>query len=257
MPSSTRTSGPSKTAHDRLYAAAAEPIDDFVFDDKVAEVFPDMIERSVPGYGALLPLLGMIAAQHLREGSLCYDLGCSLGAVSRAIQRAVGKQSSLRIICVDNSLPMLKKFRAQLAAEPAENGMSIELICADIRSVPVSNASVVVLNFTLQFLPTEDRDAVLASVWRGLRPGGLLILSEKVRCEDPDMETRITELHDAFKRSNGYSELEISRKRSALERVQRPDSVPMLRQRLRHAGFKIDHPWFQCLNFVSYLAWKS
>jgi len=257
MPSSNKTARPFAVRHDRVFRAAADPLEDFMFDEKVAAVFPDMIERSVPGYGALIPLLGIIAARHLQPESFCYDLGCSLGAASLAIHQTAGTRFDYRIIAVDNSLPMLRRFREILAEEPAVTRASIDLLCADIRSLPVTNASVVVLNFTLQFLPTEDRDAVLGSIWRGLRPGGVLILSEKHVCEEPEIETRFRDLHDAFKRNNGYSELEISRKRSALERVLRPDSLKTLEQRLRLAGFETGHPWFQCLNFVSFLAWKS
>jgi len=234
-------------------------LEDFAFDARVAEVFPDMIRRSVPGYASLIPLIGLAAAEHLRPGGWCYDLGCSLGAASLALRRAAGPQLAKQqagIVAVDNSLPMLQRLQ-QLLADEAEPGIPIHLVCADIRHVPTSDASVVILNFTLQFLAPEQRGALLARIHRDLRPGGLLILSEKVRFDKRDREARFTALHHAFKRANGYSELEISQKRSALERVLRPDTPEQLDRRLAKAGFVERSTWFQCLNFLSFLAWKS
>lgn len=244
---------------DRLYAEPLQTLEDFAFDARVAEVFPDMIRRSVPGYASLIPLIGLAAAEHLPRGGWCYDLGCSLGAASLALRRAAGPPSAEPrggIVAVDNSLAMLQRLRELLARE-AEPGVPIHLVCADIRAMPTPDASVVILNFTLQFVAPEQRDALLARIYRDLRPGGLLILSEKIRFDEPDQEARFTALHHAFKRVNGYSNLEISQKRSALERVLRPDTPEQLHRRLATAGFAERSTWFQCLSFLSFLAWKS
>jgi len=241
---------------DRLYGQPLERVEDFAFDARVAAVFPDMIQRSIPGYTSLIPLLGLVAAEHLQPGSHCYDLGCSLGAASLAIRRHAGGRNDCRILAVDNSLPMLERLRQLLEQQP-QSGPPIDLVCADIRDFATPEASVIVLNFTLQFLPPDERDGLLARLCRSLRPGGLLILSEKVRFSDPMQEARFDALHQAYKRANGYSELEIGQKRSALERVLRPDSPERLVQRLPAAGFGTHSRWFQSLNFLSYLAWKD
>ena len=135
-------------------------------------------------------------------------------------------------------------------------GASVEYREADIRAVRVENASVVVLNFTIQFVPPGDRQALLENIHTGLVPGGLLILSEKVLGEDPGEDRCFSDLHHRFKAANGYSDLEISQKRNALERVMRPDSLAQHQERLSRAGFASYRPWFRCLNFVSLLAVK-
>jgi tRNA (cmo5U34)-methyltransferase len=112
----------------------------------------------------------------------------------------------------------------------------------------------VVLNFTLQFLPPGDRLPLLARIRDGLRAGGILILSEKIAGRDAAADGLLTEMHHAFKRANGYSELEISRKRSALEKVLVPETLDTHRQRLAAAGFARADLWFQCFNFVSLVA---
>jgi tRNA (cmo5U34)-methyltransferase len=64
-------------------------------------------------------------------------------------------------------------------------------------------------------------------------------------------------MHHDFKRANGYSELEISQKRSMLENVMLTDSVAAHKTRLKQAGFEHAEVWFQCFNFGSLIALKS
>ncbi|MGL5770696.1 MAG: carboxy-S-adenosyl-L-methionine synthase CmoA, partial [Plesiomonas shigelloides] len=126
-----------------------------------------------------------------------------------------------------------------------------------IRQVKIENASMVVLNFTLQFLPPDDRQALLNRIYAGLRPGGALVLSEKFSFADQTIGDLLFDMHLDFKRANGYSELEISQKRSALENVMLTDSVETHKARLQQAGFEHAEVWFQCFNFGSMLAIKS
>jgi len=226
----------------------------FTFDDKVATVFADMIGRSVPGYGETLKMVELLAHQYAQQGTNLYDLGCSLGAATMALSRgiraggAAGK--NCRIIGVDNSEAMVSRCRELLKAEP------VEILCQDILDTEIENASVVVLNFVLQFVPGEQRLPLLAKIAQGLRPGGVLILSEKIAFDDPDENDRQIELHEAFKRAQGYSELEISRKRTALENVLVPETLGTHHARLKQAGFSASNTWFQCFNFASIIAVK-
>jgi len=239
---------------DQLFDRPFPGMQDFVFDERVVRVFPDMINRSVPGYGLILPMLGVLARRCVQPGSRVYDLGCSLGAVSRMVHQSV-TVPDVRIIAVDNSAEMLKRF-AELLAEPAvpKDRPSIELVLADISDTPIENASLSVLNFTLQFIRPEQRLALLRRIAEGTRPGGALILSEKIRFADAGEQALQTDWHHDFKRAQGYSELEIARKRDALERVMLPDTESEHLQRLEAAGWTKAVRWFQCFNFVSYLA---
>jgi tRNA (cmo5U34)-methyltransferase len=235
---------------DRLYADPQTRIADFAFDDHVAAVFPDMIRRSVPGYAAIVGMIGLLAEQHAQPHSRLYDLGCSLGAASTAMRARVDVQGC-QLVAVDNAPAMIERAREQFDNTP---GMAVTLQCADIRDVAIENASVVVLNFTLQFVPPADRLALLQRIRTGMRPGGVLVLSEKIAGADAAQNALLTELHHAFKRANGYSDLEISQKRSALEKVLQPETIAVHQQRLAEAGFSRSDLWFQCFNFVSLVA---
>ncbi|MBT8047674.1 MAG: carboxy-S-adenosyl-L-methionine synthase CmoA [Xanthomonadales bacterium] len=238
---------------DRLFDTNISKTGDFVFDDRVVSVFPDMINRSVPGYGLVVPMIGMLARRYAQNGTNLYDLGCSLGAVSIAMQTAVRAEDA-RILAVDNSADMIRQFHAVLESEGSSNGAKIELLQQDVLETPIENASVVVLNFTLQFVEPDDRKRLLERIAGGLNPGGILVLSEKICFEDTGEQELQTSWHHDFKRSQGYSELEIARKRDALENVMKPETLERHRKRLREAGFERICQWFQGFNFVSMVA---
>ncbi len=240
-----------KSTRDEVFANPIHDLVDFAFDQRVASAFPDMIRRSVPGYDSLIPLLGLLAARHAQQGSVIYDLGCSLGAGLLATQHALKTfHKDVTLIGVDNAPAMLERAHETF-------GKSVTLRCEDIREIDLHNASVVLLNFTLQFVPLIDRLTLLERIHDALRPGGVLLLSEKLAFERTDEEEWMNAAHLDFKRANGYSELEIAQKRSALENVLIPETENTHLERLHHAGFATAQRWFQALNFVGLIAHKA
>ena len=239
---------------DTLFSAPIARLGDWTFDERVAEVFPDMIQRSVPGYSNIISMIGMLAERFVTPASQVYDLGCSLGAATLSVRRNI-HHDDCKIIAVDNSPAMVERCRRHLDAFKAQT--PVEVIEADIRDVPIENASLVVLNFTLQFLAPDDRLTLLTRICAGLKPGGALVLSEKFSFEDTTVGELLFDMHHDFKRANGYSELEISQKRSMLENVMLTDSVEAHKARLHQAGFAHSELWFQCFNFGSLVALKG
>ncbi len=227
----------------------------FRFDASVAEVFPDMLERSIPGYAATIEAIGSLAARFVRPGTRCYDLGCSLGAASIAMRQAV-VADGCRIIAVDNSRAMIERCAEIIAKDAGDDasGTPIELVEADLRELAIDNASMVVLNYTLQFVARADRDRLLRRICAGMVDGGVLVLSEKVIDDDPEIEALLVDLYHEHKRRNDYSALEIARKRTALENVLVPESVATHRARLEAAGFRHSGVWLRYYNFVSIVA---
>ncbi|SDS15879.1 tRNA (cmo5U34)-methyltransferase [Halopseudomonas xinjiangensis] len=241
---------------DNLFATRQARVADFVFDHDVARVFPDMIKRSVPGYPTIVESIGLIAGQHAQAGTRIYDLGCSLGAATQSMRRHVSADAC-RITAVDNAAAMVERCREYMIAQDSmvEELCPVEVIEADITALELRPCSVVVLNFTLQFISPEQRLELLQRIRQALLPGGVLILSEKLRFADEATQHSLEQLHYAFKRANGYSDLEIAQKRSAIENVMIPDTLETHMQRLTDAGFGHAHAWFQCLNFCSMIAY--
>ena len=235
---------------DRVFAKSLSEVKAFAFDENVARVFQDMISRSVPGYGLLLQLIGLYADIFVQQGSRVYDLGCSLGEATLMVAAQTSERKP-EIIALDNSQPMIEKCRA--GATEADN---IEWRCEDIQYTEIKNASMVVLNLTLQFIEPDKRKALLQRIYQGLNPGGVLILSEKIVFQESAENARMIELYHAFKKTRGYSDLEISQKRSALENVLIPETDDLHRRRLSEIGFAEVYQCFRCFNFASYLAIK-
>lgn len=236
---------------DTLYQQPLDRIADFSFDEKVAAVFPDMIQRSVPGYSTIVAMTGVLAKRYAADNSNIYDLGCSLGASLFSIAQNLDKKLNITLIGVDNSPAMID--RCSVLCNSYQN---IQLLCQDIEQTKIEKASVVVMNFSLQFIPLEKRESILSAIANNMLPGGVLVLSEKIRFEDDHLDKLNIELHHAFKKSNGYSDLEISQKRNALEKVLLPETIKTHQDRIKSAGFKRCDAWFQCFNFASLVAIK-
>lgn len=242
------------TKQDAIYASPLEEMIDFRFDERVVDVFPDMIQRSVPGYGTMISTIGILAARYAQKDSHCYDLGCSLGAVTLSMRQRI-TQPNCDIIAIDNSIAMIERGQ-QLLVSDLSSTIPVTMLCADIQDVEIENASVVVLNFTLQFIPVKERLLLIKRIYQGLKSGGVLILSEKIAFNESEKQDFHTNVHHDFKRANGYSDLEISQKRSALEKVMIPETLKDHQQRLKLAGFDFSELWFQCFNFASLIAIK-
>ena len=223
-----------------------QTVADFAFDERTVSVFPDMIHRSIPAYASLVQMSSLIAADIFsQKQGLVYDLGCSLGAVSLAFSRLCPEA---RIIAVDKSPAMVNKFAEFLKLE---NNQQINLIEADILELELQQASVVFLNFVLQFINLEQREKLLKTIFNNLAEGGVLILAEKT-FNNQELKT----WHENFKRYQGYSDLEIAQKREALENVMKTEEIKTIENRLKNIGFSKIIPFYQAFSFKAWAVIK-
>jgi len=224
----------------------------FRFDQSVVEVFDDMIRRSVPGYGLTLEMIGVVAKRAFgTEGGVAYDLGCSLGASMFPIL----EQTSAQVIGVDLSPEMLTQAEERLAPRFPER---YTLQNADLTDyVFTHKARLIVSNFTLQFLPLEQRLSLLQNVYNTLEPGGIFLMSEKLLAANEAENELLVDLHHTFKAAQGYSKMEIAGKREAIENVLIPETKETHLTRLQALGFQTPACWYQCFNFNSFLAVKG
>lgn len=239
---------------DNLYATPMGKVEDFSFDESVVDVFPDMIQRSVPGYTSIVHTIGEVAGKVVTPQSRIYDIGCSLGAATLSAARAT-KNIPCEIIGIDSSQAMVERCQRMVQGFTLPN--PVEILCQNAQDTTFENASLVIMNFTLQFIPPEDRLALLSRIFDGLNPGGVLVLSEKIKHPSTTGNEWLIDLHHQFKRDNGYSELEVAQKRASLEKVMLTDTFATHEERLRTAGFSDVVMWFKCYNFTSMLAVKA
>lgn len=238
---------------DKIFKDPLYNIVDFEFDNKVANVFEDMLNRSIPGYSSIITTVGMLTKIYSQPNSNYYDLGSSLGASALAMRRNI-VHPNCKVIAIDNSEAMVN--RSKDIIEMDNSSTPIEILCDDIRNYKIENAAVVVLNFTLQFISPINRDKIIQNIFDGMKTGGIIILSEKITFENAELnERQITHYHN-FKRLNGYSDIEISKKKEALENVLIPDSIETHKNRLLNSGFKTADVWHQIFNFISIVAEK-
>ncbi len=242
-----------KSQKDLIYSSPQANVPDFQFDNRVAEVFPDMIQRSIPGYNTILDGIGFLSTKFVKPNTQVYDLGCSLGAASLAVRR-YNESENVNIVAIDNSEAMLERCALHLSAFKSNTTFTTR--CEDILDSEINNASLVIMNFTLQFITPDLRKRVIKKIYDGLLPGGALILSEKLKHETEEGNELLIDIHHEFKRRNGYSELEISQKRTAIENVMIIDSFQEHETRLKETGFKDIAMWFKCYNFASMVAIK-
>lgn len=238
---------------DKIFAEPVDVLAPFEFNEQVANVFDDMLVRSVPLYRECLLRQAQLIGRYCQPGSRIYDLGCSHGNLGLLVLDELGEGLG-EMVAVDTSLPMLERYRQRLATHRLRD--RVVTVAEDVRALPLAEASGVVVNLTLQFLPLRDRDQLLAKIYNALKPGGILLLTEKTVHPDKDFAALDQEFYYRLKAENGYSELEISQKREALETVLLPESLDQHLHRLQQVGFAQPVVWLKWFNFASILCRK-
>ncbi|MBE20542.1 MAG: carboxy-S-adenosyl-L-methionine synthase CmoA [Gammaproteobacteria bacterium] len=222
----------------------------FSFNEEVTEVFEDMIDRSVPGYRSSLKIIEELGKRYFKDGTSCYDLGCSLGGATLSLLSAIQGREG-KIYAVDKSNAMISACNKKFT-----NFKKVYFLNQDIEATEIKDASIVVLNFVLQFLDTKKRNSLLDKVFSGMRKGGLLVLSEKIHFDNELRNKTLFNLHHNFKFKNGYTQMEISRKRDALEGVLVTDLEEDHNNRLKKLGFRNTRKVMSNLNFLTLISEK-
>ncbi|MEM7130209.1 MAG: carboxy-S-adenosyl-L-methionine synthase CmoA [Chloroflexota bacterium] len=236
---------------DDLYANGPWP-KPFEFNAEVARVFDDMVSRSVPLYREVMVAAAQWTRAYYQSGTAIVDVGCSTGTFLELMGRILTESATL--IGIDNSAHMLEKAAEKLA--PLTTQHQVQWLCQDAIHSSFEQSSVVVMNYTLQFLSLGDRQKLLTHAYEGLVPGGLLFLSEKVRSAIPQFQETITRHYEAFKEHNGYAQSEIERKKEALEQVLTPLTVDEQFDMLGQAGFMQIDTLIKMHNFTTFVALK-
>ena len=237
---------------DRLYASG-RVAEDFSFNDRVAEVFDDMLHRSVPYYRTVIEGMAQLLDSLLPQGATLYDLGCSTGTTLLELARLL-PDKRFRYIGIDLAPAMVAKARRK--SDMYGKADILEFRQGDITTCPLPQAAGILCNYTLQFLRPLHRQALVNRLHAALPEGGVLILSEKTISPAIRLNRAFISSYHSFKKQQGYSELEIAAKREALENVLVPFSLGENRTMLENAGFTEIEVFFQWFNFASLVALK-
>lgn len=243
--------------NDRLYSSG-EVTEDFSFNDKVAEVFDDMLDRSVPYYSTVIKTTATMIRRLAKPESVIYDLGCSTGSTLLELSRLL-PDMKLRFIGLDNAPAMLDKARRK--AEMFGKSTVIEFHQQDITAPELTSAfagtDIILCNYTMQFIRPMLRQDFINRLADALPAGGLLFLSEKIISKHSRLNRTFIDLYHDFKRDQGYSELEISAKREALENILIPFTPEENIKLLKESGFQEVEMFFRWINFASFVALKK
>jgi tRNA (cmo5U34)-methyltransferase len=222
----------------------------FEFDEEVAAVFDDMLQRSVPFYKESQKITEFFAFKQLENGGIAYDLGCSTATLLINISRKLSNIATL--IGLDNSEAMLEQARKKCEAFKAD----IELANADILEYEYKEADLFISNYTLQFIRPLIREELVKKISASLKKDGMFIFSEKVISHHPKLNKDLIECYYDFKKEQGYSEYEIMQKREALENVLVPYSEDENIKMAKNCGFSHCEVVFRWANFATFIAIK-
>jgi tRNA (cmo5U34)-methyltransferase len=240
-------------ARDTIFADPSRAVSDFTFDRAVASVFDDMVSRSVPFYAEMQRMVVEMASDFVTPDSNVYDLGCS--TATTFLQLHPRLPPSARFVGFDNSQEMLAKAAEKLAMAGVDRKVDLQVVDLD-KGVQIENASLVMMILTLQFIRPLNRERLMQSIYRGLNEQGCLLLIEKVLGEDSIFNRLFINYYYEMKRRHGYSEMEISQKREALENVLIPYKLLENRELLLRNGFRAVDVFFKWYNFCGIIAVK-
>ena len=222
----------------------------FEFDEEVAAVFDDMLERSVPFYKESQRITEFFALKNLNAGGILYDLGCSTASLLLNIHRSLKVNATL--VGLDNSEAMLAQAKRKCEAY----GAKIDVLNADILEYEYKSADVFISNYTLQFIRPLVREELIKKIASSLKKEGVFIFSEKVISHHSKLNKDLIECYYEFKKEQGYSEYEIMQKREALENVLVPYSEEENIKMALSSGFSHCEVVFRWANFATFIALK-
>lgn len=242
---------------DKVFSMDAQRSSDFVFDQSVASVFDDMLNRSVPLYAEQQSMICEMAKRFWVPGTTVADLGCSLGTTLINIAKAVPEVQSL--IGYDNSQPMIQKALENIDKVGETERISIKHadLNGDLNELDRQNVSIATLCWTLQFIRPLKRDRLIEHIYNSLCAGGVLIVTEKVLTNDSNMNRFFIDFYYEYKRKHGYSDEEITKKREALENILIPYRFDENFELFKRNGFQIVETFFQWNNFAGFLCVKN
>jgi ubiquinone/menaquinone biosynthesis C-methylase UbiE len=147
----------------------------------------------------IYPPQQLVERSGIKPGMVVIDLGCGSGAFTPYVARAVGDKG--RVYGVDVQPAMLRQISGRLAREEFRDIRNIEIKQADAYGLPFEDESIDLVYMVAVLPEIPDRDRALKEIYRVLRPGGKLAVTEIV--QDPDYSLKSTTIRIC--RRNGFT----------------------------------------------------
>jgi tRNA (cmo5U34)-methyltransferase len=226
--------------------------DRWEFNEEVARVFDEMLERSIPQYQTMRAAATEIGRRYVRPGTAIVDLGCSRGGALAPFVEEFGSARANTFYGFEVSEPMRRAAADRFAGE--RDVFVAELDLRD-RYHSIKKCSLTLAVLTLQFVPVNYRQGIVRAAYESTIEGGAFVLVEKVLGAGKIDDAMVAAYHDAKGRA-GYTREEIERKRLALEGVLVPLTARWNEEMLAAAGFREIDAFWGWMNFRGWIAVK-
>ena len=204
------------------------------FRGEVVEKFDEHVAKSVPLYYQGHELICQLSDYFIKDGSTCYELGCSTGELTLKLAERTKHRENVRFIGIDVEPEMVELARSKARKRGVEN-VSFEVDDAVLMNLEA--ADFVVSYYTIQFIRPSVRQELFNKIYNAMQWGGAFLLFEKVRANDARFQDIMTGLYTDFKLEQGYTAEEIVGKSRSLKGVLEPFSTQGNLDLLTRAGF--------------------
>lgn len=177
---------------------------------EVAAHFDHHVRTSLPWYSIATGIVAQVGRSFIPDAGLVIDVGASTGNVGRALAETLQARAA-RLIAVEPSAEM-----AALYSGPGE------LLIQGAGDTDFAGADLIVCFLVLMFVPVAERRDLIERMMAALRPGGALLVFDKLVPAAGDVGALSLRLTLAAKYEAGATAEEVIRKELALAGVQRP-----------------------------------
>lgn len=141
------------------------------FKGQVTNIFDEHVEKSVPLYHEGHRLIKSLSDFFIRDGSVCYEIGCSTGTLSYMLATHHSTKNAY-FIGIDKEIDMIRKAKDKYDKYNLEK---LSFICEDIITFEFDAADFIVSFYTLQFVEIKYRKNILYKIYNSLERGGCFV----------------------------------------------------------------------------------
>ena len=210
------------------------------FGDFKGDDFREHIKNSILGYDDMYKMALSMAEYFIQAGEKHVDIGCSDGGLVFDMQKrgfnAVG-------------IEIGKNFNNH------HRKMGINVMNGDCLDFDYSPYGYVTMMFVLQFLKNGDREQILEKLYKELKEGSGVFITEKTYLENSSVQNMANSIYYEFKQDS-FSNDEIMQKEQKLRRIMYLWQEKEIIEKLKKIGFSKVETVYKNMMFVGILAVK-